>query len=66
MKVAHVYTLQSLDTLILAAEHMDYTYAPSPHHMGQRDVDVLWNLPWAGHAAHLPEDFSNLSEASGA
>jgi len=51
---------------MLAAENMDYTYAAGPNHVGQRDVDVLWNLPWASRAAHLPEDFSNLPQASGA
>jgi hypothetical protein len=51
---------------MLAAENMDYTHATGPNHVGQRDVDVLWNLPWAGRAAHLPEDFSNLPQASGA
>jgi hypothetical protein len=51
---------------MLAAENMDYPHATGPNHVGQRDVDVLQNLPWAGRAAHLLEDFSNLSQASGA
>ncbi len=41
---------------------MDHTYAAGANHMGQRDVDILGNLPWAGRTAHLPEDFSNLPE----
>jgi hypothetical protein len=45
MKAAiHVHTLQSL---ILAAENMDHTYASGPNHMGQRDVDVLLCSPAA-------------------
>jgi hypothetical protein len=51
---------------MLKAENVDHTHAAGSNHVSQRDMDVLWNLPQAGRAAHLPEDFSNLPQASGA
>src|SRR5438067_12778252 len=38
---------------ILKAKDVDHTHAAGSNHVRQRDVDVLWNLPWAGRATHL-------------
>src|SRR2546421_3613090 len=47
----------------LLPQDMDHTYSTSPEHVCQSNVHVVRNLPWAGRAAHVPEDCSNLPQA---
>ncbi len=57
----HAVVRVLLAVIKLLAQDVHDTYAPSPHHVGHGNVDVMRYLPCPGSTAHLPEDLGNLA-----